>query len=199
MAALVMGALTQSAHGAGPTTTWGVGEGHPPARADLSPAQRRLMARRAAEVRALRDALTQAVGTPRPSDIRTGHIQIQGRIAGLRVLETQELPDGRCRAVVEVTLPVEAGRQRPDPIGEVLTDYLQSRSDLLRSRQKCVARQAQLEGELGEATASIRQSVAAALKACQFDLTVIDWALADLEAKTVNRLPGPTTTSGPSI
>jgi hypothetical protein len=38
------------------------------------------------------------------------------------------------------------------------------------------------------------------LKACCADLTVLDWSLKDLEAKTVNRLPGPTTaTTTPSI
>ncbi len=176
----------------------GMGEGYPSERADLSPAQRRLMARRAARLRAVRDGLSKGVGAPRPGQIRSGEIHIQGRTGSFRMIETQELPDGRWRAVVELTLAGEYDRSPADPIDQVLTDYLQFRGGLLLSKQRCLARQTWLERQLAEAADPQRSEVEAKLHACRADVAVIDRALTDLEVKTVNRLSPPTTASKPS-
>ena len=176
----------------------GIGEGHPSERADLSPAQRRLMARRAARLRAVRDGLSKIVGAPRPDQIRSGEIHIQGQTGSFRMIETQELPDGRWRAVVELTLAGEHCRPPADPIDQALTDYLQFRAGLLLSKQRCLARQDWLERQLAEAAEPKRPAVETKLQTCRADLAVIDRALADLEAKTVTRLSPPTTASKPS-
>ncbi len=149
----------------------------------------------------MRDALIDAVGAPRPDQIGSGVIHVRGRAAGFRVLETQELPDGRCRAVVEVTLPASATVTTRTPVETVLTDYLEFRSGLLRSRHRCLEAQARLEQEIAQAEASARQIIAEALETSRMDTRIIDRALEDLEAKTVIRLSPPTTTAttGPAL
>ncbi|MBN1343512.1 MAG: hypothetical protein JXQ73_12565 [Phycisphaerae bacterium] len=193
----VLAVLIFSGHAlaSGPVPTRGVGEGLQPQRPGLSPAQRRLMARRAAEVRAARDAVGKAVGAPTPEQIGTGTIEIQGRPASSRVVELDELPDGRWRAVVEVTLPVEPEAPESDVVGEVLTDYLLFRAELVRSREKCMINETCLQLELKAAVESARQAIQEALETCRADMTVIDRALADLETETIKRLSVTTTTT----
>jgi len=176
--------------------TRGIGEGHPPQRADLSPAQRRLMARRAAEVRGIREALAATLGVPPPTSMEMGEIHFTGRIAGFRILESQELPDGRWRAVVEVDL-LGPSEKRETSINAVLTEYLQFRSGLVLSRQRCREHEARLQRDLEEAAEALRVPITQALQACRADLAVIDRALEDLETKAANRLTAITTTSSP--
>lgn len=171
----------------------GEGIGEPPARADLSPAQRRLMARRAAELRALRDALGNAAGAPTPAEVGHGTIEIQGRITSSRLLEEQELPDGRWRAVVEVTVPHVSVTTFRERVEQVLTRYLEFRNGLLRSKQELLGIQASLNRDLAEADADAREAIEAALQGCQADLRVLDRALEDLEAKTLRDLEPPST------
>ena len=193
--ATILATIAGPAKAATITTTRGVGEGHPPQRADLSPAQRRLMARRASEVRAVRDALVEAVGEPKPGEVRSGTIEVHGRVGSFRVLESQELPDGRWRSVVEVCVPpARPAEVRPDPIGQVLTDYLELRNALVLSREECRTAAGQLERELAEVAESVRRATSTALHRCRADLHVIEWALSDLETKTVTRLSETTTT-----
>lgn len=192
-------------------TAQGIGEGpsvrtgRPPVRADLSPAQRRLMARRAAEIGAVRNAVFRSLGVCEPGQVGTGRVEVRGEISGFRVLESRELPDGCWRAVVEVTLPAAPAGRRVQPISVILTDYLQFRSGLLWSRCKRVRHQDRLARELEAAEKAVREMVAEELRNCRADLVVIDRALADLETKTVGRLsaPGaasaPTTTSVPTM
>jgi len=189
------GGKTEAAEG---LTTTAVAEGYPPSCTDLSPGQRRLMAKRAAEVRAIRDALSDTLGAPPPSSIRDGQIAVGGRIAGFRIVESQELPDGRWRAGVEVTMPPDEAQQPTDPVSVVLTDYLQFRSAMLASRERCRRHEARLQQRLNEPVESIRSQVDAQLRACQADIAVIDRALADLEERTTRRLGLSETTSSPA-
>ncbi len=176
------------------------GIGEPPARQDLSPAQRRLMARRAAEVRALRNAMGRAAGAPAPDQIPNGTIEMRGRVTSSRLIDEQELPDGRWRAVVEVTVPPMVITTFRERVGQVLTRYLEFRNGLLRSRQDILDIRAGLQHDLDAAEGDARQAIEAALQGCQADLRVLDQALDDLEAKTLRQLEPPSTapTSEPS-
>ncbi len=174
-------------------TTSAVGEGCPPDRNDLSEGQRRLMAKRAAEVRAIRDALAKNLGAPDPSSIGTGQVELRGQVAGFRIVDSRELPDGRWQATVEVELPKAPRPCRAEPVGPILNDYLLFRSGMMLSRQRCQAQEARLQHELESAVETIRTQIDRQLRECRADLAVIDRALADLEEKTVNRLGGAAT------
>jgi hypothetical protein len=186
---------SSAALAAGQPVTTAVDEGHQPLNDEMTPGQRRLMAKRAAEVRAVRDALCDTLGGPHPTSIQSGQITVRGKIAGFRVIESNELPDGRWRAVVEVTVPPAEARGQVDVL---LTDYLQFRSAMMASLHRCKGHEARLQHELAEATEAIHTQIDAQLRACRADAAIIDRALADLEAKTASRLSALcATTSGP--
>jgi hypothetical protein len=196
--AILVVACGMPASAAGQTVTRGFGEGEPPQRPGLSPAQRRLMARRAAEVRAVRDALAQSIGASQPTSAGSDRVEVGGQVAGFRVIGSQELPDGRWRAVVEIEAPAPAQGRTEWSVSAVLTGYLQFRSGMLASRQRCLNHEARLQRELAEAMESVRGQIDAELRVCRADIALIERALADLEEKTANRLTGLTPTSSPS-
>lgn len=93
MVSVTLGGST--GHGSLPmpsTTVQAVGIGYPPPR--IAGAQSRLMARRAAEVAALRNlAVKLGLGT-------------QGRLPSFRYVSTRRLPNGSVEVMVETTVPV---------------------------------------------------------------------------------------------
>jgi hypothetical protein len=128
----------------------------------------------------------------------SGQVEIGGKVAGFRIVESQELPDGRWRAVVEVDGPPPVQGRTEPAVNVVLTHYLQFRSGMVASRQRCLSHEAHLQEELTEATESVREAISEELKACRADIALIERALADLEEKTASRLTRLVPTSSPN-
>ncbi len=175
------------------------GIGAPPTNPGLTAAQRRLMARRAAETVSARNATLKAMGAPLPEEIRDGVIELDGRVSVSKVLESRELPDGRWRAVVEVQLQEPTSSPAPPTRAEVVvTDYLMLRDALERSREACLAEIERLRRETAAATQALENVVVTDLETARADLKIIDRALEDLETKTILRLSPTTTASAPT-
>lgn len=96
------------------TAVRATGIGRPPKH--MTGPQARLMARRAAEVVAVRNLAAKLQGQPIPTGrAGTAHTRLDAVVRGFRYLPSRELPDGTIEVTVELAQPGTSPPQKPAP------------------------------------------------------------------------------------
>ncbi len=150
-----------------PVTVRATGVGRPPAR--LTGTQARLMARRAAEVVAVRNLAAKLAG--RSHDCTGGNMPtntMRTVMRGYRYVSAKELPDGTVEVVVEVTV-----RDLPGKAVEVVSSEANWEMELRSMRQALLLERRRLELRIEHAEREVA-TLAAALRHLEAVLSEVD-------------------------
>lgn len=139
--AVVIGSLSIAASGAGPGRNTATGVGRPsPA---MPPAQARLMARRASEIRAVRNLAARETGLAVPPT------RLRTQVHSYRYVETRELPDGSVVTTVTGASRTPGARHWAVPSAQVrIAELEQQVADLQAQLDRLYRQMDRLRAEL---------------------------------------------------